>query len=116
VSFGGIVQLVRAFVVRPRNKATQNEFTEQDEPEEEPEDQVRQLKIRVISWNMHDSLPKVDSLGYGAQVLRILQGNLAELLGWVPPYHPPPPTDEPVFPTFSADPDHPYHLIVVYVA
>ncbi|KAJ9112299.1 hypothetical protein QFC19_000718 [Naganishia cerealis] len=57
------------------------------------------IKIRVVSWNLGDSLPK---------------GDLATLLGEVPPYHPP---DHLVtsFPSFdSTDGDHhPYHLIVV---
>ncbi|KAJ9105368.1 hypothetical protein QFC21_001737 [Naganishia friedmannii] len=57
------------------------------------------IKIRVVSWNLGDSLPK---------------GDLATLLGEIPPYHPP---DHLVtsFPTFdSTDGEHhPYHLIVV---
>lgn len=57
------------------------------------------IKIRVVSWNLGDSLPK---------------GDLATLLGEVTPYHPP---DHLItsFPSFdSTDGDHhPYHLIVV---
>ncbi|KAJ9120611.1 hypothetical protein QFC22_002540 [Naganishia vaughanmartiniae] len=57
------------------------------------------IKIRVVSWNLGDSLPK---------------GDLATLLGEVPAYHPP---DHLVtsFPSFDCtDGDHhPYHVIVV---
>ncbi|KAF9448611.1 DNase I-like protein [Macrolepiota fuliginosa MF-IS2] len=54
------------------------------------------LKVKIVTWNMHDSLPK---------------GDLEELLGKVPSYSPSPP-DTP-FPIFSNDDAHPYHIIVV---
>ncbi|KAJ6513431.1 inositol polyphosphate phosphatase [Mycena sanguinolenta] len=55
------------------------------------------LKIRLVTWNMHDSLPK---------------GDLEELLGKVPSYTAPdvPPTG---FPQLPPDDRHPYHLVVV---
>ncbi|KAL5525973.1 hypothetical protein ACEPAG_7311 [Sanghuangporus baumii] len=60
----------------------------------------RFLKIRIVSWNMHDSLPK---------------GNLEDLLGTVPPYVPcsgneP---DRLRFPNMSMEDGHPYHVVVV---
>jgi len=46
-----------------------------------------------------------------------IQGDLEELFGKVPVYTPPsPPLDSSVFPQFSMDDMHPYHLVVVYVA
>ncbi|KAH6909187.1 hypothetical protein BKA70DRAFT_1277736 [Coprinopsis sp. MPI-PUGE-AT-0042] len=55
------------------------------------------LKVRMVTWNMHDSLPK---------------GELEELLGKVPAYTGPtcPPG---TFPTLPAGSDHPYHFVVV---
>ncbi|KAF8556183.1 DNase I-like protein [Imleria badia] len=55
------------------------------------------LKIRILTWNMHDSLPK---------------GDLEELLGAVSP-HGRAPDDVTTFPVLSTEPVHPYHLIVV---
>ncbi|KAJ3565155.1 hypothetical protein NP233_g7820 [Leucocoprinus birnbaumii] len=59
--------------------------------------QPRPLKIRIVTWNMHDSLPK---------------GDLEELLGKVPAYTP---SDaaKGQFPVFSNDETHPYHLVVI---
>ncbi|KAF8150564.1 Endonuclease/exonuclease/phosphatase [Crassisporium funariophilum] len=55
------------------------------------------LKIRILTWNMHDSLPK---------------GDLEELLGKVPFYTAP--TAKPEgFPELPNDEKHPYHLVVV---
>ncbi|KAF8962697.1 Endonuclease/exonuclease/phosphatase [Flammula alnicola] len=55
------------------------------------------LKIRLLTWNMHDSLPK---------------GDLEDLLGKVPLYTGPmaPPG---AFPYLLNDGSHPYHLVVV---
>ncbi|KAJ7274558.1 Endonuclease/exonuclease/phosphatase [Mycena haematopus] len=55
------------------------------------------LKIRLVTWNMHDSVPK---------------GDLEELLGKVPSYTAPdvPPIG---FPQLPPDDRHPYHLVVV---
>ncbi|KAL5526765.1 hypothetical protein ACEPAF_8490 [Sanghuangporus sanghuang] len=60
----------------------------------------RFLKIRVVSWNMHDSLPK---------------GNLEDLLGTVPPYVPCPGNepDKLRIPNMSTEDGHPYHVVVV---
>ena len=57
------------------------------------------IKIRLVSWNLGDTVPK---------------GNLATLLGEVPPYHPPDHlvTSLPVFDETDGE-GHPYHLIVV---
>ncbi|TFK28188.1 DNase I-like protein [Coprinopsis marcescibilis] len=58
---------------------------------------LKSLKVRMITWNMHDSLPK---------------GDLEELLGKVPPYAAsatPPGT----FPMLPLEADHPYHFVVV---
>lgn len=57
------------------------------------------IKIRVVSWNLGDSVPK---------------GDLSSLLGEVPPYHPPDHlvTSLPIFDETDGD-GHPYHLIVV---
>ncbi|KZT29956.1 DNase I-like protein, partial [Neolentinus lepideus HHB14362 ss-1] len=57
------------------------------------------LKVRIVTWNMHDSLPK---------------GNLEELLGVVPPYTPTPKDEEKKgLPELSLDDSHPYHIVVV---
>lgn len=58
----------------------------------------KSLKVKIVSWNMADSLPK---------------GDLCELFGTLPPYSPPssPPTSLPDFDT--SNDSHPYHLIVV---
>ena len=57
------------------------------------------IKIRLVSWNLGDSVPK---------------GDLATLLGEVPPYHPPDHliTSLPAFDETDGE-GHPYHLIVV---
>ncbi|KAG6336357.1 hypothetical protein ID866_2714 [Astraeus odoratus] len=59
------------------------------------------MKIRILTWNMHDSLPK---------------GDLEELLGSVATYegHKPGANNLPTFPQLSAEPDHPYHLIFLW--
>lgn len=55
------------------------------------------LKVRILTWNMHDSLPK---------------GEIEELLGKVPVYSGP--TVQPgAFPYLLHDGNHPYHLVVV---
>ncbi|KAH7884604.1 hypothetical protein F5I97DRAFT_1890616 [Phlebopus sp. FC_14] len=58
------------------------------------------LKIRILTWNMHDSLPK---------------GDLEELLGAVHPYadHKRAPDNLLTFPVLPAEAAHPYHLVVV---
>ncbi|KAF8588898.1 DNase I-like protein [Ramaria rubella] len=58
------------------------------------------IKTRIITWNMHDSLPK---------------GNLEELLGTVPLYTPSTleAADKMALPGLSLEETHPYHLIVV---
>ncbi|KAJ6577235.1 Endonuclease/exonuclease/phosphatase [Mycena capillaripes] len=55
------------------------------------------LKVRIVTWNMHDSVPK---------------GDLEELLGKVPSYTAP---DAPTgaFPQLPAFDGHPYHLVVI---
>ncbi|KAI0249898.1 hypothetical protein BJV78DRAFT_1362618 [Lactifluus subvellereus] len=57
------------------------------------------LKTRIVTWNMHESLPK---------------GDLEELLGHVPMYTSPedehPPTSLPHLPN---DSEHAYHLVVI---
>ncbi|TDL25516.1 DNase I-like protein [Rickenella mellea] len=59
----------------------------------------RFLKVRIITWNMHDSVPK---------------GNLEDLLGQVPPYSPRTDVEqENEIPDLEADGAHPYHLVVV---
>ncbi|KAL4066753.1 hypothetical protein J3A83DRAFT_4374808 [Scleroderma citrinum] len=58
------------------------------------------MKIRIVTWNMHDSLPK---------------GDLEELLGAVAPYE----GDNQgnsctsTLPQMNGDPAHPYHLVVI---
>ncbi|TCD63755.1 hypothetical protein EIP91_004970 [Steccherinum ochraceum] len=57
------------------------------------------IKIRMLTWNMYDSLPK---------------GDLEELLGSARPLDPTYiPPDEDALPDLPADSDHPYHLVVV---
>ncbi|KAI6099831.1 hypothetical protein F5141DRAFT_1143826 [Pisolithus sp. B1] len=58
------------------------------------------LKVRILTWNMHDSLPK---------------GDLEELLGVVPPYdgHTQASSGPSAFPQLSSEPVHPYHLVVI---
>ncbi|KAF8199503.1 inositol polyphosphate phosphatase [Pholiota molesta] len=55
------------------------------------------LKIRLLTWNMHDSLPK---------------GDLDELLSKVPVYTGPT-VPQGTFPQLLNDGNHPYHLVVV---
>ncbi|TFK70303.1 DNase I-like protein [Pluteus cervinus] len=59
--------------------------------------QRRVLKIKVLTWNMHDSVPK---------------GNLEELFGKVPTYSPDLTAGGSFF-NFPSDENHPYHLVVV---
>ncbi|KAJ7032469.1 inositol polyphosphate phosphatase [Mycena alexandri] len=58
---------------------------------------AKALKVRIVTWNMHDSVPK---------------GDLEELLGKVSSYTGPdaPPGS---FPQLPADDHHPYHLVVI---
>ncbi|KAI6155377.1 hypothetical protein BKA82DRAFT_196077 [Pisolithus tinctorius] len=58
------------------------------------------IKVRILTWNMHDSLPK---------------GNLEELLGTVASYDGCKQASfgPSAFPQLSADPGHPYHLVVI---
>ncbi|KAF9267628.1 DNase I-like protein [Marasmius fiardii PR-910] len=56
----------------------------------------KSLKVRILTWNMHDSVPK---------------GDLEELFGKVPFYTPS--TASTSLPQFASDTEHPYHLIVV---
>ncbi|KAG7089700.1 hypothetical protein E1B28_011355 [Marasmius oreades] len=56
----------------------------------------KSLKVRILTWNMHDSIPK---------------GALEELFGKVPLYTPSVASTS--LPQFATDTDHPYHLIVV---
>ncbi|KAI5115634.1 hypothetical protein M0805_008636 [Coniferiporia weirii] len=60
----------------------------------------RFLKVRIVTWNMHDSLPK---------------GNLEDLLGAVPAYVPCPIDEQDKFriPNMTSEDCHPYHLVVV---
>lgn len=76
------------------------------------------LKIRVMSWNHHESLPKVSR--YTRSITRHdienLKGDLVELLGEVTPVDPNCPEERtPLMsmPQFAADGKHPYHLVVV---
>ncbi|KAI0048961.1 DNase I-like protein [Auriscalpium vulgare] len=56
------------------------------------------LKVRIVTWNMHESLPK---------------GDLRELLGDVPLYTPTTASSPDGLPYLSDDANHPYHLVVV---
>ncbi|KAI0671976.1 hypothetical protein C8Q78DRAFT_1078711 [Trametes maxima] len=60
------------------------------------------IKVRVLTWNMHDSLPK---------------GDVEELLGSVAIPSPAAPSQDPpgatALPVFPASPDHPYHIVIV---
>ncbi|KAF8905009.1 hypothetical protein CPB84DRAFT_627288 [Gymnopilus junonius] len=58
---------------------------------------LKYFKIKLLTWNMHDSLPK---------------GELGELFGTVPPYSQPT-TGHGIFPVLPNNSDHPYHLVVV---
>ncbi|KAF9007658.1 Endonuclease/exonuclease/phosphatase [Cyathus striatus] len=55
------------------------------------------IKVRIVTWNMHDSLPK---------------GNLEELFGRVPIYTNTSASDGEM-PRFAADDSHPYHFVVI---
>ncbi|KAH9057862.1 DNase I-like protein [Lactarius vividus] len=68
-----------------------------------PTTQPRQptfLKVRIVTWNMHESLPK---------------GDLQELLGEVPVSTPPPSDEHPSthLPRLANDSNHTYHLVVI---
>ncbi|KAI9066127.1 DNase I-like protein [Trametes sanguinea] len=60
------------------------------------------IKVRILTWNMHDSLPK---------------GDVEELLGSVPLPNPSDslPKDDSThsLPAFPANADHPYHIVIV---
>ncbi|KAJ8462988.1 hypothetical protein ONZ51_g10550 [Trametes cubensis] len=60
------------------------------------------LKVRILTWNMHDSLPK---------------GDVEELLGSVPisnPALPPKDASAPTsLPAFPLNAKHPYHIVIV---
>ncbi|EJD49680.1 DNase I-like protein [Auricularia subglabra TFB-10046 SS5] len=60
----------------------------------------RFLKVRIVSWNMNESLPK---------------GDLSELLGHVPLYKPSDGhlIDRIRLPDLTLEPGHPYHIVVV---
>ncbi|KAJ7219954.1 inositol polyphosphate phosphatase [Mycena pura] len=65
-------------------------------PAQSPRRPPKSLKIRIVTWNMHDSIPK---------------GDLEELLGKVPFYRAP---EQPFgFPQFPVEDVHPYHLVVI---
>ncbi|WWD15798.1 hypothetical protein CI109_100222 [Kwoniella shandongensis] len=64
------------------------------EPPKKPQREA--IKVLVVTWNMGDALPK---------------GDLSVLLGQVPPYQAPPPTDG--VPQLSIENAHPYHIVVV---
>lgn len=63
-----------------------------------PTPRNKSLKIRIVSWNMHDSLPS---------------GDLEQLLGEIPPYNPTPFDGTHRFPDLGNEDAHPYHLVVV---
>ncbi|KAH9068209.1 DNase I-like protein [Lactarius deliciosus] len=58
------------------------------------------LKVRIVTWNMHESLPK---------------GDLQELLGEVPVSTPSPSDEHPStnLPRLANDSNHTYHLVVI---
>ncbi|KAF4596457.1 hypothetical protein EYR38_007844 [Pleurotus pulmonarius] len=56
------------------------------------------LKIKIVTWNMHDSLPK---------------GNLEELLGRVPLYTKAKTESTSGLPNLPSEDVHPYHIVVV---
>ncbi|KAI9001520.1 DNase I-like protein [Trametes punicea] len=65
------------------------------------QDPPKCIKVRILTWNMHDSLPK---------------GNVEDLLGSVPLSNPDLPSGDvftPSLPAFPATPDHPYHIVIV---
>ncbi|KAH0584979.1 hypothetical protein H2248_008249 [Termitomyces sp. 'cryptogamus'] len=59
---------------------------------------LRCLKIRIVTWNMHDSVPK---------------GDLEEFFGKVPLWSPSSSTSSGTIPNFPLEAVHPYHLVVV---
>lgn len=79
----------------------------------------RPLKVRIVTWNMHDTLPKVRCVpaltGYHSYIVYFNQGNLEDLLGTVAPYVPYPEgeTDKFRIPNMTLEDCHPYHIVVV---
>ncbi|KAG6853783.1 hypothetical protein C0991_001372 [Blastosporella zonata] len=73
------------------------------------------LKVRILTWNMHDSVPKAcPSRPYLLQRILILQqGDLEELFGKVPLWSPSSSTSSASIPNFPATASHPYHLVIV---
>ncbi|KAF9493363.1 DNase I-like protein [Pleurotus eryngii] len=59
---------------------------------------AKALKIKIVTWNMHDSLPK---------------GNLEELLGGVPLYTKAKTESTSGLPNLPSEDVHPYHIVVV---
>ncbi|KAJ7494584.1 inositol polyphosphate phosphatase [Mycena galericulata] len=59
---------------------------------------LKSLKVRIVTWNMHDSVPK---------------GDLEELLGKVPSYTTPDVPISGLFPQLPPGDCHPYHLVVI---
>ncbi|KNZ72104.1 72 kDa inositol polyphosphate 5-phosphatase [Termitomyces sp. J132] len=76
---------------------------------------LRCLKIRIVTWNMHDSVPKACSVPYESRrvLLISLQGDLEEFFGKVPLWSPSSSTSSGTIPNFPLEAVHPYHLVVV---
>ena len=76
------------------------------------------LKVRIVTWNMHDSLPKVGVCLplFSCMSEFCAQGDLTELLGEVPVYNPEWPDNPPLASILPlpANGKHPYHLVVMY--
>ncbi|KAF8318496.1 DNase I-like protein [Clavulina sp. PMI_390] len=63
-----------------------------------PPPKPRTLKLRIVSWNMHDGLPS---------------GDLEQLLGKIPAYQPCPFDPAHIIPDLGEGEEHPYHILVV---
>lgn len=53
------MRVVRALLIGPRRKAATDDIGVQTEAIKDAPPEARQLKVRIVSWNMHDGLPKV---------------------------------------------------------
>ncbi|CAK5268597.1 unnamed protein product, partial [Mycena citricolor] len=75
----------------------------------------KSLKVRIVTWNMHDSLPQVGRyyLVHISGLRAVNPGRFRGTLGESPTVHYQRGFSRHRFPSTSADDAHPYHLVIV---